>query len=135
MCLQSKYFAIIAKTLAKDKLGLRKLITRKLKKKDAPTLARVLNSIFKKQSPRYFFVDQGTEFWNELVKKLMKKYNIHMYNTFSPIKSSPAERVIRTLMGKIGRIWTHRGNENWVDVLDSVTQSYNNTIHSATGLF
>lgn len=110
-----------------------KLFTRKLKRKYAPNLVKALQPILKKDRPLYFWVDQGGEFINADVKRLMDKYSITMYTTFSVINVTIAERLIRSLMGKISRIWTHRVNQNWVDVLDSVTTSYNNKIHSSTG--
>jgi hypothetical protein len=37
-------------------------------------------------------------------------------------------------MTRISRVWTHRENHVYIDVLQKITQSYNSTIHSSTGV-
>ena len=42
-------------------------------------------------------VDQGSEFYNNFFKKILKINNIEMYSTYTERKSVIAERFIRTL--------------------------------------
>jgi hypothetical protein len=64
----------------------------------------------------------------------MKKHNIHHYSTFSVLKASIAERVIRTIKEKLYKLFTLNGNHKWIDLLEQVTDKYNNTKHRTIGL-
>ena len=46
-------------------------------------------------------VDQGRQFYNKLIQKLLDDNGISMYSTFSKSKSVVAKRFIRTFKGKI----------------------------------
>ena len=50
---------------------------------------------------KHLYVDRGKEFYNNLSKSLMKKYNINLYSTYSNIKASIVERLNRTLKEKM----------------------------------
>ena len=74
-----------------------------LKDKTGPTVARAMKKILTRTAyiPKNLQSDQGTEFYNNIIKKLMTKYNINHYSTFSTMKAAIAERVIRTLKNMI----------------------------------
>lgn len=78
--------------------------------------------------------DQGTEFFNKKVTQLFTKLNIIHYHTFSNLKASIVERVIRTLKGKLFERFTANGNYKWIDILKQVTDDYNNAVHSTIGM-
>ena len=44
------------------------------------------------------------------------------------------ERVIRTIKGRLGRYKTKNRTRRWVDALDKIITSYNNTYHSSLGM-
>ena len=49
-----------------------------------------------------------------------------------PIKKAAiVERVQRTLRGRLGRLFTKRGNFKWIDKIDDIVTAYNNTHHSS----
>lgn len=79
--------------------------------------------------PKNLLTDAGREFFNKEFASLMKRYHINHYSTFSPIKASIAERVIRTLKEKLYIQFSLRGKYNWINILDDVTHKYNDTVH------
>ena len=54
-----------------------------------------------KRKPNKIWVDQGSEFYNNVFKKSLKDIDISMYSTYNEGKSIVAERFIRTLKNKI----------------------------------
>jgi len=89
------------------------------------------------------------------VEEFLKSKNITLYFTHTGKKSAIAERgkscnkqnklshcqiallliaVIRTLMGRIARIWYRKGNHRYIDILDDIVKSYNNSFHRSIGM-
>lgn len=64
----------------------------------------------------------------------MKKFAINHYSTYSNLKASIVERVIRTLKSRMWKQFSLQGNYKWLDILDKIVSEYNNTIHSVTGI-
>ena len=60
--------------------------------------------------PKNLQLDQGSEFYNKDFEKLMKKYNINMYSSYSNLKASIIERFNRTLKGKMWKKFSLHGN-------------------------
>lgn len=85
------------------------------------------------RSPRNLQTDLGKEFYNDVFKQLMKKFNINHYSTYSTKKASIVERVIRTLKGHLYKLFSLYGKYQWIEKnLDYVVQCYNNNIHRIT---
>ena len=65
------------------------------------------SNVFKKilsdsnREPNKTWVDQGSEFYNNPFKDVLKINSIEMYSTYNERKSVAAERFIRTLKNKI----------------------------------
>ena len=55
----------------------------------------------KRCKPNKIWVDQSSEFYNNLFKRFLKINNIKMYSTHNEGKSAVAKRFIRTLKKKI----------------------------------
>ena len=55
--------------------------------------------------PNKIWVDQGSEFCNNLFKRFLKINKIEMYSTYNEGKSAVAERFIKTLKNKIFKIF------------------------------
>ena len=60
----------------------------------------------------------------------MKKYNIHLYHTYSALKAAIAERVIRTLKTNFEKYFYKNDTFKWIDVLDNIVDEYNKTFHT-----
>jgi hypothetical protein len=104
--------------------------TRALKNKSAAELVKTFKSVFDEgRRPQQIRTDRGTEFRNALVKQLLKEEHVHHFLTNNLEKANYAERANRTLKLKISRYFTHRNTHRWIDVLQDITSSYNNTYH------
>lgn len=116
----------------------RKAFTKALKTKTASETASALDDILGGMpSPYTFFAsDAGSEFMvtNKHLKEVLEnKHHLRCYSLGGEIKSGMIERFNRTLKEKISRYMTTKNTKIWVDVLDDLTNLYNNTRHSTTG--
>lgn len=100
-----------------------------LKDKSANEVCKAMEKILKIKSPKNLQTDQGKEFFNNKFKKLMKKYNVNHYSTFSEKKAAIVERVNRTLKNLMWKEFSYRGTYRWVDLLKEIVYKYNNTKH------
>lgn len=111
------------------------LWTRALKSKSAEVVSKAMEDVLKGQRhPKNLQSDQGTEFYNTRFSALIKRYSINHYSTYTIKKASMAERVIRTLKEKIHKSFNLRGTYRWIDILQDLTKSYNNTVHRTIGM-
>jgi len=74
----------------------------------------------------------GKEFYGKPFLKMLEKYNIKIFSTFSEIKNSIAERFNRTILDKLSRYWTHSGSNRYIEALPRIVNNYNNSIHRST---
>ena len=100
-----------------------------LKNKQAQTIVKALNEIFKESGrrPGKLWTDKGREFFNENVRNL-----VYLYATENEEKSSIAERWIRTMKEKMFKYFTDNNTNKYIDVLPDLVEDYNNTVHSST---
>lgn len=102
-----------------------------LKQKTGAEATKALKSIFRKSKrmPKNLQVDQGTEFYNEECKNLLKKPKINLYSTYSHLKASIVERFNRTLKTNMWKQFSLRGNHKWHDIVQDLVTKYNDTKH------
>ena len=81
------------------------------------------------RQPTNFQTDDGSEFFNKQFKILIKRKNINMYSSFSPVKCSLAERLNRTIKTWMWKEFTYQINQSWVDILPTLLERYNNRVH------
>lgn len=105
-----------------------------LKTKTGVDTARALEPILRKNKMKHFQTDQGKEWFNTHVKKLMVKYGINHYATFSDLKASIVERLNRTLKERMWRMFTASGKYEWLSILPEIVKAYNNTVHRTIGM-
>lgn len=107
-----------------------------LKKKNAMCVCEGFKNILNRSQGRLpitFQSDRGKEFVNKTFQQLLKKNNILFRIAPNPdIKCACAERFIRTLKTRLWRYFTHTNTRRYVDVLQDIVKSYNNTVHSST---
>ena len=72
-----------------------------LKDKRGISIVNVFQKIISKCKPNKIWIDQGGEFYNNLLKTILKISNIEIYLTYIEKKSVVAERFIWTLKNKI----------------------------------
>jgi hypothetical protein len=103
----------------------------KLKNKNQHTVTKAFEKMLKGVKPRKIQVDNGKEFYNSVFEKLLKENNIKMCSTDSDLKASVVERFNRTLKEKMWRYFTEKQTNKWIDIIDDLIDSYNNTYHSS----
>ena len=105
---------------------------RPLKRKTASeTLDAIDDIIVKSQRrPKNMMTDNGTEFVNANARNYYENVNINFYTSNNPeTKAAVAERVIRTLKSRIYRYMTKHNTKRYIDVLQDIVSSYNNSKH------
>lgn len=100
-----------------------------LKNKTGKECTKGMLNILKQANPKLLQTDNGTEFYNNQFQDLMKKYKIKHYSSYSVIKCSIGERVIRTLKNNIYKHFTATGTWNWYNTISKIINNYNHTKH------
>ena len=83
------------------------------------------------RKPNKVWVDNGSEFYNNKLKKFLKESDIEIYSTYNEGKSVVAERFIETLKNKIYKHMTTIGENVYFNDLDDIVKKYNNTVYSS----
>ena len=104
----------------------------KLKNKTGSSIVKALKVLLLVNRHQKIEFDQGTEFYNSKFLNLLKTYGIQHYSIFSDRKCSIVERFNRTLKTRMFRAFTAQGNHRYIDILDDIVASYNQTKHSST---
>lgn len=73
----------------------------------------------------HLHTDDGKEFFNSTMKRLLAKYKINHYSTYSILKASIVERLIRTIKRRLYMTFSLQGNYKWLNILQQVMDSYN----------
>ena len=105
-----------------------------LKNKRGSTLVEALKSILNKsqQKPNKLQTDKGSEFLNKTFQAYLKRKKIHFFVTQNEeVKAAIVERFNRTLKERLWRYFTSKNTLYYLDVLDDLVESYNNTYHTS----
>lgn len=104
---------------------------RPLKTKTGDEVTKAFADILdnEKRHPENLQTDQGKEYYNTSFRNLMKKYSINHYSTYTAMKASIAERVMRTLKEKLFKYFSLNGTYKWIDILPDIVHDYNNQKH------
>ena len=81
--------------------------------------------------PKKLQTDQGAEFVNAVLQRFLKGKGITFFTVKSDKKAAVAERVIRTLKEKMYRYMHEKHTKTYIDVLQDLVASYNNTYHKS----
>lgn len=101
-----------------------------LKTKTGKEVTVAFKKILKRTTPpKNLHVDQGKEFFNSHFQKLMKKYKINIYPSYSTKKCAIIERFNRTLKNMLYKQFSLNGSYKWVDILQKMVAVYNNKTH------
>lgn len=107
----------------------RKAYAMPVKSKKGEEIARSMDILLQDVKPTYLQTDLGLEFYNIHVKSVLNKYDVELFSVYSENKAALVERLIRTIKERLFKIFTHKGNYRWVDVLPHVIDAYNNSYH------
>ncbi|CAB3996257.1 integrase core domain-containing [Paramuricea clavata] len=106
-----------------------------------PAVEKILEQ-FRERFGRYPKVvqfDEGKEFYNNGVKALLEKHDIHNFSTLlTGKKAAVVERFNRTLKTRMWKYFTEQQfttkSRKWIDVLDNFVASYNHSKHRTIGM-
>lgn len=108
--------------------------TEPLKDKTAGATTQAMKRILEKATARHpnykirhLHSDDGKEFFNREMRQLLDKYEINHYSTFSGLKASIVERLIRTIKRWLYMEFSIEGKYKWLDLLPKIIERYNNT--------
>jgi len=104
-----------------------------VKNKTAAEMKKAFKKVFKVAKPKLLNTDQGLEFSSKEMQQFFRINKVKWYHTYSEVKAAVVERQIRTLKEKLERIFHHRGTRKYIDILQTLADQYNNTVHSRTG--
>ena len=102
-----------------------------IRDKKGITITNAFQKIMKESNrkPNKIWVDKGSEFYNNSVKKWLKDNDVEMYLIHNKGKSVIAERFIRALKNKIFKHMTAISKNVYFDVFDDIVNKYNNIVH------
>lgn len=103
-----------------------------LKNKTGDEVTQAMSKIFKgnpENIPHNLHTDLGKEFYNSKFQKLMQQHNINHYSTYSKMKASIVERLNRTILNRMWRLFSLQGSHKWLNNLQPIIESYNDTKH------
>ena len=101
-----------------------------LKNKSSKSVVAALTLLLHERKPANLQTDKGTEFINAPTRKPLEENRINFYTTENDdVKASVVERFNRTLKSKMWKYFTHENTYRYVDVLNDLLHSYNNTYH------
>jgi Integrase core domain/Chromo (CHRromatin Organisation MOdifier) domain len=106
-----------------------------LKSKKPTEIVDAFAVVFKEYGiPLKVQTDNGGEYKNRNVNSFMKECGVILYFTRNDaIKASLVERFNRTLKERLWMYMTEENKFRYIDVLPSVVNSYNHTVHTSTG--
>jgi len=101
-----------------------------LKKKTPREMVEAMKKVFKKRKPKTLRTDQGKEYTGKVVQEYMKKEGVLHFIAYNVYHANYAERVIRTIKGRIFRYFTKHHTLKYIDRLQDIVSSYNHSRHS-----
>ena len=107
-----------------------------MKDKQGVTALVAFENIFRRlpQIPNHIVTDVGTEFYNSHVSKLFEENDVNHYSIRGTHKAAVAERMIRTLKGRIEKYLWKNQTKRYIDVLQDIVNNYNKTPHRSIGM-
>ena len=111
----------------------RYVYTEFLKNKNADSVVAAFKKILKKTHHKYKYLqsDEGKEFFNNKLKKLLDKYGIQHYHTYNrETKASLVERFLRTYQAVLHRMMTEKNTNKFLAHHKKIISSYNMRPHS-----
>ena len=104
---------------------------RPLKTKSGIEVAAAIEDIFTTsgRTPRRIQTDQGREFFNVHVQKLLKDRKVELFSVKSPKKAPLVERWNKTLKSRVWKMFTSNNNQKWLHELQNIVNAYNNSVH------
>jgi transposase InsO family protein len=105
-----------------------------LKYKTGKSIA-ALTTLFENRKSITIKSDKGTEFVNATVQQYLKRQGVDFHTTHNPdIKRAVIERFNRTLKTKMYKYFTKNNTYSYMDVINSLLESYNKSVYSSIAM-
>jgi len=102
----------------------------KMKNKEGKSVVNAFTKIFAQgRQPDKIRSDKGKEFTARLVQGFLKERGVSHFVTQGESKANYAERLIKTIKGKIFKYFTKKQTYRYIDHLHDFVSSYNHTYH------
>jgi hypothetical protein len=106
-----------------------------MKTKTPDEMVLVLQRIFAQgRKPEFMRTDKGGEYMGTAVQRYLDMKRVHHFVAFNVNHANYAERVIRTLKGKIYKYFMKNQTQVYIDHLDDFVDSYLDSVHRGTGM-
>ena len=107
-----------------------------MKDKYGITTLMAFERIFSKlpDVPKQMITDVGTEFYNFHLRKFFDENHVNHFSIRGPHKAAVAERMIRTLKGRLEKYFWENKTRRYIDVLQQIVDNYNQTPHRSIGM-
>ena len=104
-----------------------------LKNKTGVAVTQAMQTILTRagRTPQKLQTDVGKEFYNRTFQTLMKTHGIRHFSTHGHAKAALVERFNRTLKEKLYWYLTAKNTWAYLQVLQSIVQGYNATVHQS----
>ena len=125
-----KYFVLVIDVFS------RKVGARGVRNLKANTVKNALHEIFEELGlPERVRTDQGGEYINKEVEKMMEEMGITHFIAYPPNKANYAERAIRTVKNLLFKQMQSKGTKQWTqEMLQDTVDGYNNRKHRSIGM-
>ena len=127
-----KYILLVIDVFSK------KIYVEPVKRKMGSLVSEAIDKVISRSdaAPVMLVTDAGKEFFNSKFEQVMINNNINHFKTptKTPWKASVVERANRTIKTKISRWMQHTDSKSWINALEDIVKSYNQTPHSSHGL-
>ena len=108
---------------------------RPIKRKTGAELLKAFESIVAEgRRPQTLQTDKGKEFYNTTYQRWWKKEGIRHFSSLGDAKASIVERFNRTLKSRLYRYFTAANTTQYLDILPSLVQRYNEDVHRSIGM-
>jgi len=106
-----------------------------LKTKSGREVAEAMETILQERKCALLQGDKGAEWLNKSFQEMIKRHGIKFYTSENDdIKASVVERLNRTIKERMWRYFTHANTRRYLDVMQNIMHSYNNTRHRSIGM-
>lgn len=105
-----------------------------LKQKTAREVLNGIQNVFESGAKcKTLRSDRGSEFRNKLLQNYLQRTGVRLFFANQASKASIAERVIRTIRGRLYRYFQRNRTYRYIDVLLDIVSNYNSTPHRSLG--
>jgi len=105
-----------------------------VRRKTGQNVAEAFEKILADGNCNMLHSDKGTEFLNSTFQAMLRRRGIKFYTSENEdLKAAVVERFNRSLKAKMFRYFTHANTKRYLDVLDDLLHSYNNTHQCSIG--